>query len=199
MSHNRNYYRQIAHLHAKGINKGFLSTLGEGFLALLYEAIDAAPEAVLLTEVKNGEVIGFVSGACALAPIYKTILMKWPRLIATLAPVLLNPKKLMKILELLWHSSKGSQPKIIRGEPLPEFELLSIAVDFEERRTGIAKRLYERLKQYSTENGISSFKIIVGEDLTAAHSFYLRMGANHVSDIHVHKDRKSFIYVQSNC
>ena len=97
------YYLQIARLHAKSIDQGFLP-LGEDFLAILYESIDTVSGPVLLTEIKNGRVIGFIFGACSLAPIYKRMLPKWPRLVVALLPVLLHPKKLIKVFELLWHT-----------------------------------------------------------------------------------------------
>ena len=58
----KDLYAQVAHLHAVGIDRGFLTTLGEGFLALMYQAIDETPGAVLLTELEGPRVLGFVRG-----------------------------------------------------------------------------------------------------------------------------------------
>ena len=41
-------YRKVAQVHAASINRGFLSSLGERFLALLYEAIDADRNSILI-------------------------------------------------------------------------------------------------------------------------------------------------------
>ena len=71
-------YNEVAELHATGINQGFLSSLGVDFLALLYEAIDSSDDAILLVEYGRGRVVGFVSGATSLRPIYKALL-KAPR------------------------------------------------------------------------------------------------------------------------
>lgn len=40
----RAIYRAVADLHTQNIDQGFLSTLGPGFLSLLYQAIDKNPE-----------------------------------------------------------------------------------------------------------------------------------------------------------
>ena len=192
----RQHYLQVARLHAEGIHRGFLATLGEKFLALLYRCIDDTPEAVLITEVKNGDVIGFVAGANTLTPIYRRMLMRLPSLLVALAPVLSRPTKLLQIMELVRHNCSSSQTDA-RGQPLPKFELLSIAVAPSERRSGVAQRLYSRLKIYSANRDIDEFKIIVGEELEDAHRFYRRMGASVVSELNVHGKRKSLVYVQS--
>ena len=73
-------YRALAQLHFKYLNKGFLSSLGIPFLTLLYEAIDANKESILIVEKVNGKVIGFVSGTNGLGPIYKQLLFRLHRL-----------------------------------------------------------------------------------------------------------------------
>lgn len=196
MNDRRQYYLEVARLHREGIKLGFLSTLGEEFLALLYDCLDEAPEAVLLTEVSNGRVIGFISGAYSLGPIYKRMLMKLPQLIIALAPVLATPTKLFQIAELLKHNFSSSKTTA-DGRPLPEFELLSLAVASNERRSGVAHRLYSRLEEYARENSVEAFKIVVGADLESAHKFYLSMGALPTSDVYIHDNKKSLIYVQS--
>ena len=60
MANKHQHYRQVARLHMEGIRRGFLSTLGEKFLALLYDCIDDAPETVLLTEMENDRVLNIM-------------------------------------------------------------------------------------------------------------------------------------------
>ena len=88
-------YRQVGHLHATCINRGFLATLGEPFLALLYQAIDNDKRSVLLVEERDGEVLGFVSGGQGMGSIYKQLLRKPWALMLALMPVLLSPKKVV--------------------------------------------------------------------------------------------------------
>lgn len=190
-------HREVAKLHATGIDQGFLSSLGTEFLSLLYEAIDSSDDAVLLIECSHGRVIGFVSGAPSLRPIYKALLRKPLRLISTLGPVMLNPVKLWRILELVAHTLRSSDKK---SEPasaeLPRFELISIAVSLDDRRSGVAFRLYQGLKEAAMDGGFDAFKIVVGEKLDSAHKFYVRMGAIPVATTLVHGKAKSIVYVQ---
>ena len=99
-------YREIARLHIECIEDGFLPTLGEAFLALLYEAIDVDPNNALIVESKNGKVIGFVAGGSGMRSIYYQMLKRWPRLFHSLVFSLLNPCKLKKIFEVIFNNSK---------------------------------------------------------------------------------------------
>ena len=90
--HEPQIWRQVARLHADNLDQGFLATLGQRFLALMYRAIDECDSAVLLVEQRDGRVIGFVAGANSMGPIYRQMLRHWLRLIPSLFPALLNPR-----------------------------------------------------------------------------------------------------------
>ena len=197
MSQSQFYYKQVALLHYNGIDQGFLATLGDDFLAILYEAIDGSDGAVLITEVKDGRVVGFVAGAKTLKPIYLQMLRRLPRLLMALAHLVLRPVKLWRVLELIARRRFGAL-SVDRAVNccIPEFELLSISVAVTERRSGVAKRLYQGLVQYARDEGIEAFKIVVGERLAAAHKFYLRMGAVAVAKTCVHGAEESIVYAQ---
>ena len=68
---NSSDYRAIARLHYDHINQGFLATLGVPFLTLLYKAIDKDSESVLLVELVDCSIVGFVTGTSGLGRIYK--------------------------------------------------------------------------------------------------------------------------------
>jgi ribosomal protein S18 acetylase RimI-like enzyme len=185
-------YRQVASLHADSIHLGFLSSLGTPFLALLYEAIDVEPSAVLLIEENQGRIIGFVSGARGMRPIYRRLLARWPRLAVALLPALASPRKLRKILEILFLGRKHGASQPAR----PEAELLSIAVAPEARGTGCAERLYHALCRHFAAEGVPRFCVVVGDALTPAHRFYTRMGAEVIGKVEVHKGEGSVLYSQ---
>lgn len=191
-TYSRDTYRQIASLHATCINEGFLSSLGVGFLSLLYESIDAERSSVLFVEESDDRVVGFVAGAIGMGPIYKQLLRRWPRLLAALTSALLSPTKLWRIVELLALSTSHTP---IPG--MPRAELLSIAVDPSSRRKGHAERLYRRLIQHFADNGVDSFRIVVGEALHSAQRFYTRMGAQIIGEIEVHSGQTSRVYKHS--
>lgn len=86
----RERYRQVARLHIENLDQGFLATLGEGFLALMYEAINHAEGVILLTDEADGQVRGFVTGGSGMGPIYRRMLRRPVRLAVALAPALLS-------------------------------------------------------------------------------------------------------------
>jgi GNAT superfamily N-acetyltransferase len=187
----RDLYRQVAQLHVDNINQGFLATLGVGFVSLMYRAIDEATGSVLLVDERDGRVIGFVSGGKGMGPIYKRMLRYPLRLVIALLPSVFHPTRAWRILEILRYSrSRNMQAD------LPEAELLSIAVDPGYRGQQMAEGLYRRLKEYFLENGVTSFKIVVGDVLAPAHRFYQRMGAVPTAKLQVHEGAPSQVYLQ---
>ena len=188
----RAIYKKIARLHKLSINQGFLSTLGEPFLALLYEAIDSDPNSILLTEEINGKILGFLAGGKNMKYVYLQMLRQSPRLITALLPEIIKPKKLIGMLELVWFLFKK---KTNVETKMPE--LFSIAVLHSERSKGIAKRLYKSFSRGLSQNGESAFCILVGDNLDSAHQFYLKMGAVPIRRIYVHKGSSSTMYKQN--
>lgn len=185
-------YRQVAALHASCIDQGFLGKLGTGFLALLYEAIDGTADAVLLVESAGEEIVGFVAGTQGgLGPIYRRLLRRPLRLAWALRGVLVSPRKIRRILEVLRHGAASQ-----RGAQLPDAELLSIAVAPPWRGRGISERLYRRLLAHFADRQAGGICIIVGDALETAHRFYRRMGAMAVAQTQVHGGVSSTVYVQ---
>ena len=183
-------YQQVAALHAAGIHQGFLATLGIPFLALMYRAIDEAPESVLLVEEYNERVIGFASGGIGMGAIYRRMLRHPFRLGAALLPSVVRPTRLLRIIEILRYSrSTGNE------QSLPAAELLSIVVDPTWRGKDVANKLYNQLVEAFRERGVEEFRITVGASLAAAHRFYQRMGAVVVGQTQVHHGEPSSVYV----
>lgn len=186
----RERYRQVAQLHLRSLDQGFLGTLGEGFLALMYEAIDRAEGTVLLVAEDGGQVQGFITGGTGMGSIYRTMLRSPVRLGLALAPALLRPAKVRRILEILRYSREAALPG-----GLPEAELLSLAVAPEWRGTAVAEGLYRRLVEDFRRRGVGAFRITVGETLAPAHRFYQRMGATVAGEVEVHGGEISKLYV----
>jgi len=182
-------YRAVARIHAASINQGFLPTLGERFLALLYEAIDSDPNSALFIEQVNGEVVGFITGGRGMGTIYRQMFKRWLRLLVALLPTLLNFAKLKRVLEIVWYSRKQ---KPVPG--CPRAELFSIAVLERARGSGVAQRLYQELATRFLKAGEDAFCIVVGENLAPAHRFYQRMGAAPMAQITVHQGHVSTLY-----
>jgi ribosomal protein S18 acetylase RimI-like enzyme len=187
----RSDYAELALIHSSCIDLGFLSSLGHGFLSLLYEAIDADDNSHLILEKKEGSVIGFVAGGRGMKSIYWKLLIRLPRLLVALFPALLNPRKLSKIIELLCFAKKQ---KPVSSSP--EAELFSIAVIDSARGSGLAQKLYNALGERFFRDGESAFCMVVGENLSQAHRFYNKMGAVPFAQVSVHKGQSSTLYRQ---
>jgi len=181
---------QVARLHVQCLDQGFLATLGEGFLSLMYEAMDRADGITLLTEERDGRVVGFVTGGSGMGPIYKCMLRSPVRLALAIAPAIVRPRKLRRIIEILRYSGSDTLPPGV-----PQAELLSLAVAPEWRGKAIADRLYQRLGEEFRARGVSAFRIVVGDSLAPAQRFYQRMGAVEIRQIEVHNGEVSKVYV----
>jgi ribosomal protein S18 acetylase RimI-like enzyme len=187
----RDFYRQVAQLHIANINQGFLSTLGVGFVSLLYQVIDEGGDSVLLTVERDGRVVGFVAGGMGMGSIYRRMFYHTPRLALALLPSLFFPRRIWRMLEILRYSRDNDQ-----SSPWPRAELLSIALDPACRGQHLAETLYRRLTEFFESRGNTEFKIVVGAALAPAHKFYLRMGAEPVAQTEVHQGEHSTIYRQ---
>ena len=186
----RERYRQVARLHVLCLDQGFLATLGAGFLAQMYEAIDQADGTLLITEERDGSVVGFITGGTGMGAIYRRMLRQPLRLAMALLPALVQPAKLRQILEIMRYSGEGGLPA-----DTPRAELLSLAVASEWRGKAIADGLYARLVEGFRAQGIDAFRIIVGAPLAPAHRFYRRMGAAPIGEVEVHAGEASTVYV----
>ena len=184
-------YHKVARLHCEQINQGFLATLGPSFLTLLYEAIDKDKDAVLIVREVGGDVVGFVSGAASLLPIYTQLLRRPFALLAALAGCFLSVSKLLRVIEILFiHKNNPA----LKG--LPRHELLTIAVNPSHHGQGYGEELFESLCNYFLAINVMNFKIVVGKDLARAHAFYLKMGCIVAGEIEVHKGEGSLVYIK---
>jgi ribosomal protein S18 acetylase RimI-like enzyme len=189
--HDGSILRQVARLHAQSITHGFLSSLGESFLVLLYEAISRDARSILIVDIHDGDVLGFVAGGQGLRPLLGRLFGQAPKLAWALLPVMISPRRLWQIVETLAY--------VWRFKPVPDCpaaELLSIAVAQSVRGQGIAPRLYGALCSEFSRKEVSEFCIVVGEGLVPAHRFYKKMGAHAMGRLEVHKGRFSVVYRQ---
>ena len=190
MTYEAEIYRRVAELHIASIDQGFLPSLGPAFLTLLYRAIDHCEGSILIVEHSEGQIVGFIAGSSDIGEVYRELIRNWASLFVTLIPLIIQPRKLIGILEVLRHN-RSNKEKL----GLPKNELLSIAVAPKVRGTGVAERLYNALVYYFQEREVHSFRIVVGDSLTPAHRFYRRMGAKPNASVEVHPKKKSTVYI----
>ena len=160
-----------ARLHAEGIDTGFLSSLGRGFLRQIYKALPACPVGFGYVCQEAGRVIGFAASAESTGRLYKQALKRrfFPMLWALKWHVL-SPAKVKRMWQTLRYPAEV-------GADLPGAELLSIAVDASGRGKGVGKALLAATAEEFKRRGIERFKIAVWAGNEAANAFYSRCGA----------------------
>ena len=179
----------VASLHREYINTGFLSSIGSTFLKLIYQSMVNSNNAFCIVAIEKRNIIGFVSGANDVGGFYKDFLrMNFIKASTILLPKILNLQFVKKIIETLLYPARKEQN-------LPNAELLSIVVDKNYRGKGIAQKLFEKLEEEFKIRNVNRFKVIVGSNLISASRFYEKMGGILYSEIEVHKDKKSQIYI----
>ena len=184
---------QIVAIHRKEIGQGFLSSLGDKALELIFSLANESNSGILLAVIdttKRDRVGGFLLGTLSTNKFFKDFLFK--KSIAAvfwLTPKLLSFAKLRKVSEALLYPAKGA------GVDMPKAELLDIAILNDYYGTGTAQMLFHRFSSILVRNGIEEFKITTGENLKRAQRFYEKLGAKKKSSIEIHRGENTFVYV----
>ncbi len=162
--------RAVAELHRRGIDSGFLSTLGAGFLRQMYKAITMAPAGFGYVWEQDGQVLGFVAGAERTGKLYKQALLRRGLLMGLAAMgSILRPARLRRIIETLRYPAETEQD-------LPGAEVLSIAVSEQARGKGVGKALMKTALEEFRRRGIEKLKVAVWADNEPANQFYKQCG-----------------------
>lgn len=186
---------QVAKLHQQTITEGFLQKLGVGFLRTLYVFI-IQKELVLVYREEN-KVQGFVSCALSSKGIIKRFLLSGFSGVFQLALALLkNPKLLPSALET-FRAPVLSNADGDKTVDIPETELLSISVSTLAQKGGIGTALLFALEEELKSRGILKYKVIAGEKLDGANSFYKKNGFVLAKQITIHGNDVSNIYVKT--
>jgi ribosomal protein S18 acetylase RimI-like enzyme len=163
------HIEQVARLHVRGINKGFISSLGETFVRRLYQAIVESERAFGFVAIVDGKVAGFVSCAESVGSVYKHVLKKhFVKCLWTILPKMLCPRNVKHALETLFY------PKTI-SSGFPPAEILAVVVSEYARGAGIGKTLIRSSLDEFRKRKIPKVKVMVGCQLPA-NTFYAKLG-----------------------
>ena len=183
---------QIVKIHRSELSGGFLSSLGDTGLRLLFEHAVDCHTAVLLV-VQNGtsnNLDGFLLGTVDTSAFYRSFLRrKGLKASFLLMPRLLSIRRIFRVMETLFY------PRRQAVRQLPSAELMDIAISQELQGCGMGKKLFMAFCSELVKLGISEFRITTGEKLNQAHQFYKKLGARRVEDIEVHRGSKTFVYI----
>jgi ribosomal protein S18 acetylase RimI-like enzyme len=185
----------LANLHYQTITKGFLPKLGTSFLKYLY-AFLINNEIVLIYKEEN-KILGFVSCALNMKGLMKRFFMKNPSIIAIVFRNLIKKPKIIVSLFETFRAPLISRKTIYSETILPSTELLSICVDSSAQKGSIGTQLLYALEQELRNKGIKKYKVIAGESLIGANKFYLKNGFELATQIVIHGNSLSNVYVKT--
>jgi len=185
--------RQIVAIHCREIGQGFLSSLGDKALDLIFSLAIESESGVLLVAkdtAEQGRVCGFILGTTDTGAFYKDFLLKKSfSAVVFLAPKLLSFEKLRKAFETLFYPSRDNLLD------LPDAELFDIAVNEQYKGSGLAQLLFREFVIALCCRGVESVKITTGEELTRAQRFYEKLGAEQVASTEVHRGQRTLVYI----
>jgi len=202
----------VARLHAAEVGEGFLTSLGESVLRLLYHHIGTSPRCGLFvayamagsaasnaaqrpshgaagTEHDGTEPLGYICGTRDTRALYREFLWRrWPAALPTLAPRLLSPGRLRRAFETLRYPGQ-------RPIDLPPAEIINFVVAPAARGRGVAPALFADLMRWFAAQPVAAVRIVTGERQVRAHGFYEKVGAELAGRTSVHRGVRSRAYV----
>jgi len=171
----------IARLHAREISEGFLSVLGQPFLARLYARVAARSGSfALVTTDDDAMVTGFIAVAESTGGLYRDFLIH-DGLQAGLraAPALLRHPA--RALETLRHGL------VNHGAEMEGAEILALAVSSTARGAGLGRALVEGSIAEMRRRGIARAHVVTASDNAAARRTYGGCGFEPETTIEVHR------------
>lgn len=182
--------QQCAGIHAIAIPDGFLPSLGNRFLTLLYQFFANSEKTFLLVAIRDNEVLGFFCGSLGTGGVYKDFLLRsGVRAVIAMLPRLVYPSVIKRIFETLFY------PKKTESLALPDAEILNFCVSEKSRGTGVGRALFEAGVDQFVACSVKQIRIITGADQTRAQDFYERAGARKMTEINIHGGVSSLAYI----
>ena len=188
--------RQLVHIHRAEIHLGFLTSLGDKALGLLFSLAVESRHSLLLTvkDTIHDQQVGFLLGTLDTGAFYKDFFRKKMfNAFLILLPKLFSLSTVRKLIEVLLYPSKKDIQKF------PKAELLDIAVSSQCQGKGLAKQLFKGFCSQLKKRNMNEFKITTGEKLKIAQNFYETLGAVKTATTEVHKGQKTFVYIYKIC
>lgn len=183
-------FEACARIHREEISKGFLSTLGGRFLALLYRTLAGSRRSFLLVARTGDGIVGLICGSEDTGAVYKEFAWKAGLgVIPLLLPRLLSPRRIVSVLETLLY------PHRQRRSDLPEPEILNFCVSARGQGSGVGRLLFAALVDEFRVRGVSRIRIVTGVNQKTAQRFYERAGARLAGEISVHKGSPELVYI----
>ena len=171
-------FQQIEALHRARLAAGALAHMPAGFLANFYRYLATRVDCAVFTAEQEGRVAGFVAGTLHASGLLKSFLLAEPlRTLGYCGRLLLAPRLFVRVVSLARHLATGG-----RESDMDERQLLSIAVDPGDLRSGVGIGLFNALRGWFRSHDAEDFGVIAAKTQTAALHFYRRCGAAEVGE-----------------
>ena len=187
---------RIALLHKNTITTGFLSKLGIDFLESLY--LFLINNDLVFVNIEESEITGYISFSYNSTKIMRWFIFKSPDgLLKLLRQIIRSPFIIKEILETCAAPFKMKVLKYSQANQiLPNAELLSMSVDPNCQRSGIGCKLLLELEEQLKQHRIMAYKVVAGASLKSANRFYIRNGFILYSQVKIHGNELSNIYIK---
>lgn len=169
---------RLAELHIAGIPEGFLSTLGPRFLRRLYGRLSRSGNGFVLVAERAGPVTGFVAVSTATGAFYKEFLRR-----DAVAAALVAAPAVVRAPGKVWETLRYGTAD---GSDLPAAEVLSIAVDRTQRRTGSGSALLAAAVAELRRRGVDAAHVVTASTNEPAIAMYEAAGFRRHTTTEVH-------------
>lgn len=186
----------VSRIHRRALEGSFLGRLGVRFLAQMYGYL--IDREIVFVVMIGDRPAGFVSASVNSSEMMKRFVLNRPLCLVRIGlTVLRRPVLLKGVLETVRAPSRpegvGTDAEAESGV---KAELLSIAIDDEHHRKGLATKLLMAMERELKSRGVDCYKVVAGDKLDGANRFYRHSGFRLAGQTAIHGNDISNIYTK---
>lgn len=166
---NSSHVSAVTQLHINSLT-GLLRDLGPGATRAFYNGAACSSSAIGFVYMQESSLLGFVLGSANPQGLRREVLVNnfFQTLVGTCSGVIRKPSTLRSLLSSFF-PGKGDYDA-------QAAELIYLAVDQNQRSSGVGKQLVEHFSQNLSESGVTAYELSVDADNKNAIRFYERLG-----------------------
>ncbi|MFD1825295.1 MULTISPECIES: GNAT family N-acetyltransferase [Mumia] len=190
---------RVVALHEASFPGFFLSLLGPTFLRELYRGLLALDEGILLVaEMPDGRVIGFLGGTDDRPAFYRRLLRRrgWRFALAAVPAVVRHPSMARRVVRGRERAERGNDPGDAGVNQAPG-SLMSLGVAPQAQGTGAGRELVRAFDRVVQSRGSAGYTLTTdAEDNDRVNAFYVGLGLVPASEHVTPEGRRLIEYVR---